>query len=115
VIQEIILFSLCRSLGRYKSLVRNRAAPEGSIVEGYFVDEMLTFCSRYLEYAPTIHNRPQRNLDEARGAITRVNLDQRTLTQVHRYIILTWTSSFNYASELYFFFKTSYFGLNIHL
>jgi hypothetical protein len=87
VIQEIILFSLCRSLGRYKSLVRNRAAPEGSIAEGYLVDEMLTFCSRYLEYAPTVHNRPQRNPDEARGAVTRVNLDQRTLMQVHRYII----------------------------
>jgi hypothetical protein len=67
VIQEIILFSLCRSLGRYKSLVRNRAAPEGSIAEGYLVDEMLTFCSTYLEYAPTVHNRPQRNPDEARG------------------------------------------------
>jgi hypothetical protein len=51
VIQEIIMFSLCRSLGWYKSLVRNRAGPEGSIVEGYLADEMLTFCSRYLENA----------------------------------------------------------------
>jgi hypothetical protein len=83
VIHEIILFSLCRSLGRYRSLVRNRAASKGSIAEGYLVDEMLTFCSRYLEYAPIVHNRPQRILDEARGAVTRVKLDQRTLTQVH--------------------------------
>jgi hypothetical protein len=45
------MFSLCRSLGWYKSLVRNRAGPEGSIVEGYLADEMLTFCSRYLENA----------------------------------------------------------------
>jgi hypothetical protein len=50
--------------------VRNRAAPEGSVAEGYLTDEMLTFCSRYLENAPTIHNRPQRNLNEARGGNT---------------------------------------------
>jgi len=45
------MFSLCWSFGQYKLLVRNRAAPEGSIVEGYLADEMLTFCSRYLENA----------------------------------------------------------------
>jgi hypothetical protein len=81
------MFSRCRSLGWYKSLVRNRAAPEGSIAEGYLVDEILTFCSWYLENTLTVHNRPQRNPDEARGAITRVTLDRRTLTQIHRYII----------------------------
>jgi hypothetical protein len=80
------MFSLCGPLGRYKSLVRNRAALEGSIAECYLADEMLTFCSRYLDNALTAHNRPQRNPDEARGAITRVTLDQRTLTQIHRYI-----------------------------
>jgi hypothetical protein len=58
-----------------------------SIAKSYLASEMLTFCSRYLENAPTIHNRPQRNPDEARGAVTQVNLDQLTLTQVHRYII----------------------------
>jgi hypothetical protein len=68
VIQEIIMFPLCRSLGRYKSLVRNKAAPEGSIAEGYLADEIVTFCSQYLENAPTVHNRPQRNPDEARGS-----------------------------------------------
>jgi len=77
------MFSLCGPLGRYKSLVRNRAALEGSIAECYLADEMLTFCSRYLDNALTAHNRPQRNPDEARGAITRVTLDQRTLTQIH--------------------------------
>jgi hypothetical protein len=61
--------------GRYKFVVRNRVAPEGSIAESYLVNEMLTFCSRYLENAPTVHNRPQRNPDEARGTVTRVNLD----------------------------------------
>lgn len=77
------MFFLCRLLRRYKSLVRNRAALEGSIAESYLADEMLTFCSKYLESAPTVHNRPQRNPDEDRGAVMRVTLDQRTLTQVH--------------------------------
>jgi hypothetical protein len=67
------MFSLCWSFGQYKLLVRNRAAPEGSIVEGYLADEMLTFCSRYLENALTIHNRPQRNPDEAKGSGNKSN------------------------------------------
>jgi hypothetical protein len=81
------MFSLCRSFGRCKSLVRNIATLEGSIAEGYLADEMLTFCLRYLKNAPTVHNRPQRNPNEARGTVTRVTLEQRTLTEVHRYII----------------------------
>ena len=32
----------------YKSYVRNKAYPEGSIVEAYIVNESLTFCSQYL-------------------------------------------------------------------
>lgn len=38
-----------RSFVWLKSLVRNRAYPEGSIAEGYIVEECLTFCSRFLE------------------------------------------------------------------
>ncbi|KAH7835951.1 hypothetical protein Vadar_031397 [Vaccinium darrowii] len=35
-----------RYLMTLKSYVRNRARPEGSIAEGYFVEECMTFCSR---------------------------------------------------------------------
>ncbi|XP_060200677.1 uncharacterized protein LOC132628944 [Lycium barbarum] len=38
-----------RLLGHLKSLVGNRSQPEGSIAEGYIVEEALTFCSRYFE------------------------------------------------------------------
>ena len=62
-----MLFAVCRILKYFKSLVRNKAAPEGSIAEGYLVNELVTFCSMYLENTPTIHNRPQRNPDEAKG------------------------------------------------
>jgi hypothetical protein len=52
------------------------------------MDELLTFCSRYLEKAPTIHNRPCRSVDDSRGAVHTVELDDITLRQAHRYILL---------------------------
>jgi hypothetical protein len=51
------------SLGGFKSNVRNKAAPEGCIAEGYIVTKLVMFCSAYLSSGPTIHNRPQRNVD----------------------------------------------------
>ena len=82
-----MLFVVCRILKYFKSLVRNKAAPEGSIAEGYLANELVTFCSMYLENTPTVHNRLQRNPDEAKGSRTRVDLDEITLLQVHRYIL----------------------------
>ncbi|KAI3813595.1 hypothetical protein L1987_18322 [Smallanthus sonchifolius] len=48
---------------KLKAYVRNKARPEGSIGEGYVVEEALTFCSRYLEDIQTRFNRPKRNAD----------------------------------------------------
>ncbi|KAI3793975.1 hypothetical protein L1987_36599 [Smallanthus sonchifolius] len=42
---------------------RNKAKPEGSIVEGYVADEALTFCYMYLDGMQTKFNRPDRNAD----------------------------------------------------
>jgi hypothetical protein len=78
---------MCKSLGGFKSNVRNKASPEGCIAEGYIATELVTFCSAYLSSAPTVHNRPQRNADGCRGAGTRVNLDRITMIQIHRYIM----------------------------
>ncbi|KAL5573977.1 hypothetical protein UlMin_023574 [Ulmus minor] len=50
-----------RYLKRLKDYVRNAAKPEGSIAEGYVVDEALTFCSRYFDDVETRFNRPDRN------------------------------------------------------
>ncbi|KAL5582292.1 hypothetical protein UlMin_014734 [Ulmus minor] len=52
-----------RYLKRLKDYVRNAAKPEGSISEGYVVDEALTFCSRYFDDIETRFNRPDRNDD----------------------------------------------------
>ncbi|KAL2486277.1 DUF4218 domain-containing protein [Abeliophyllum distichum] len=60
VIEEVIIggpvhmrwmYPFKRYLKKLKDSVRNRARPEGSIDERYVVDEALTFCSRYMQYA----------------------------------------------------------------
>ena len=52
-----------RLLGELKKSVRNRAKPEGSIVEAWVQYEALTFCGMYLKDVDTAFNRPQRNND----------------------------------------------------
>lgn len=50
-------------LGELKKSVRNRAKPEGLIVEAWVQYEALTFCGMYLKDVDTTFNRPQRNND----------------------------------------------------
>jgi hypothetical protein len=78
---------MCRSLGRFKSNVRNKTAPKGYVVEGYIATELVTLCSAYLSSALTVHNRQQRNVDECKGAGMQVNLDRITMIQIHWYIM----------------------------
>jgi hypothetical protein len=60
----------------FKSSVCNKVAPEGCIAECYVATKLVTFCLRYLENAPTFHNRPQRNPDGLKGVVgTRVSLN----------------------------------------
>jgi hypothetical protein len=68
--------------------MHNKASPEGCIAEGYIVEELLTFCSRYLELSQTVFNRPVRNHDDARGEVKSFNLDEKSLAQAHRYILI---------------------------
>nr|GEV39085.1 hypothetical protein [Tanacetum cinerariifolium] len=48
---------------KLKGYVRNKAKPEGSIVEGYVAEEGLTFGSHYFRDVTTKFNRPNRNVD----------------------------------------------------
>ena len=43
-VQSRWMYPVARYLGHLKKYVRNKARPEGSIVEGYVVEEALTFC-----------------------------------------------------------------------
>uniref|UniRef100_A0A2N9IH12 CRIB domain-containing protein n=1 Tax=Fagus sylvatica TaxID=28930 RepID=A0A2N9IH12_FAGSY len=81
------MYPIERYLSRLKSYVRNRAYPEGSIAEGYISEECLTFCSRYLESVETVFNRPIRNNEEFTGAMLSITLDQKSMTQAHRYVL----------------------------
>ena len=45
----------------------NKAHPEGSIAEGYIVEECVTFCLRYLHNVETKLNRAERNFDGGHG------------------------------------------------
>lgn len=81
--------------------MRNRAYPEGSIAEGYIVEECLTFCSRFLE-GTTRFTRTSRNPDpsdntkgvymfdsvgEPIGKAVSGQLDDQLLVQAHRYVL----------------------------
>ncbi|CAL8994504.1 unnamed protein product, partial [Prunus brigantina] len=57
------MYPIERLLGELKKSVRNRAKPEGSIIEAWVQYEALTFCGMYLKDVDTAFNRPQRNND----------------------------------------------------
>ncbi|CAL8989624.1 unnamed protein product [Prunus brigantina] len=57
------MYPIERLLGELKKTVRNRAKPEGSIIEAWVQYESLTFCGMYLKDVDTAFNRPQRNND----------------------------------------------------
>jgi hypothetical protein len=43
------MYSVERYLSTVKGYVRNKTHPEGSIAEGYILEECLAFCSRFLD------------------------------------------------------------------
>ena len=86
--------------------MRNRAQPEGSIAEGYIAEEVLTFCSQYIEGIETRINRPARVDDypddrdslhlhsmfppmgRVVGAFSTFELSAIEKSQAHRYVLL---------------------------
>ena len=93
-------------MGHLKSYVRNKAQPEGSIAEGYLAEEVLTFCSQYIEGIETQINRPTRVDDypdnrhssnvnsifppvgRVVGAFSTFELSAMEKRQAHRYVLL---------------------------
>ncbi|XP_021831746.1 uncharacterized protein LOC110771708 [Prunus avium] len=57
------MYPVERYLHKLKTYVRNKAHPEGSIVEGVLGDECLIFCSRCLHQVETKFNKRDRNDD----------------------------------------------------
>ena len=50
-------------MGTLKKYVKNKTRPEGSIAEGYIMNEALRYCSMYLSGIETRFNRQDRNSD----------------------------------------------------
>lgn len=94
-----------RYLVRLKSYVRNKACPEGSIAEGYIIEETLTFAARYLgDDVETKLNRPPRQVESDPavvetgfeifahtcrliGAGINTNLTPEEFIQAHTYVL----------------------------
>lgn len=55
------MYPIERYLRTLKGYVRNKAYPEGSIAEGYILEECMTFCSRFLDDVNTKMNRQERH------------------------------------------------------
>lgn len=62
-IQYHWMYKIERFLCKLKRYVRNKARPEGSIAEGYIIDECLIFCSMYRIDIKTRFNSEDRNAD----------------------------------------------------
>jgi hypothetical protein len=55
------MYPIERYLRTLKGYVRNKAHPEGSIAEGYILEECMTFCCRFVEDIETKLDRPMRH------------------------------------------------------
>ncbi|XP_060185413.1 uncharacterized protein LOC132614879 [Lycium barbarum] len=62
-VQNKWMYPMERLMGKWKCYVRNRNQPEGSIAEGYIVEESLIFCSRYLHCGANGYNRMDKNYE----------------------------------------------------
>ncbi|XP_056690171.1 uncharacterized protein [Spinacia oleracea] len=96
------MYPIERYLSHLKSHVTNKAQPEGSIAEGYLLEETIRFCSRYLQGVKTIFNMPKRMDDDISnsddylfnsggrviGKEVSIRLDGQSLKQAHRYVLL---------------------------
>ncbi|XP_021728453.1 uncharacterized protein LOC110695539 [Chenopodium quinoa] len=96
------MYPIERYLAHLKSHVANKAQPDGSIAEGYLLEETIRFCSRYLEGVKTVFNKPKRIDDDSPnsgkclcnsggrviGKEVNFRLDDKSLKQAHRYVLL---------------------------
>ncbi|KAH0644708.1 hypothetical protein KY284_032592 [Solanum tuberosum] len=96
-----------------KNYVRNRRYPEGAIAEGRWIDELMTFCSWYLDDVETKSNPPLRNdvlsnetTDQEGRRSSRekgFKLDDITRAQAHRYVLFNSTSTTSYRDYVFYF------------
>ncbi|TYJ96367.1 hypothetical protein E5676_scaffold1159G00290 [Cucumis melo var. makuwa] len=83
-----------------KAYVRNRARPEGCIVEGYLADECVSFSSGFFNEPPELFHKECRNEElennvilEGRPISARISImmDDDDLKNAHRYVLFNTT------------------------
>ncbi|XP_021814669.1 uncharacterized protein LOC110757382 [Prunus avium] len=106
------MYPIERLLGELKKSVRNRAKPEGSIIEAWVHYESLTFCGMYLKDVEMAFNRPQRNNDgDEHEEMMKREHPSQLYAKKHRELFLQWfleyvnklksSNSPTYSEELY--------------
>ena len=98
------MYPIERYLRTLKAYVRNKAHPEGSIAEGYILEECMTFCSRFLQDVETKLNHADRheaaavneppsglsifaNIDYTKKGFTVESLSRSELQRMRHYIL----------------------------
>ncbi|KAI3824844.1 hypothetical protein L1987_06315 [Smallanthus sonchifolius] len=74
-VQSRWMYPIERYLGHLKRYARNKAKPEGSIAEGYVVEEAITFCSHYLRGVESKLGKRDRNDDKTSSDARSFELD----------------------------------------
>nr|GEW72261.1 hypothetical protein [Tanacetum cinerariifolium] len=92
-----------RYMGFLKGYVRNRSRPKGSIVEGYVSEEVVSFCTSYIDGIPYIgvpESRHEGRL-EGKGTIgcNDVTLNNDDLEQAHFIVLQNMSSIAPYIHE----------------
>ncbi|XP_065871602.1 uncharacterized protein [Euphorbia lathyris] len=109
------MYPIERLLRKLKCYVRNKSRPEGSIAEGYIIEECMLFCSKYLHDIETRFNQPDRNTDEEDndyqglsifapigiplGKAKLRSLTKEELTQVREYVLKNCDEAQEYLNE----------------
>ena len=110
------MYPVERYLGVLKKYVRNRPLPEGSMAEGYIVDEALGLCTEYLQGFPYTRRRVWD--DEEELGMSGVQLQgkgkPRRMTDVelraaHLYVITNSTATDSYHRQARFIMSIAFF------
>ena len=64
-VQYIWMYPVERYMCTWKGYVHNKVHPEGSIAEGYILEECMMFCSRFVQGMPTKISQSERHADRA--------------------------------------------------
>ncbi|KAG9450357.1 hypothetical protein H6P81_010322 [Aristolochia fimbriata] len=86
LIQYRWMYPIERYLLTLKNYIRNNHRPKGSIAEGYLMEEVTTFCARYVHGMETKLNRPVRYEEGPIGVGTSFWMTANESYQAHRFI-----------------------------